>query len=102
MYWKMAEFASKYEISIGEVKITIIREMLEKRFGFKCNHKDQLRKSKHGRTYCSGCWRFFELRRRDSPKPGQHWEYYVPKKTFLELMEEEKQEHMGDLLPDLR
>ena len=42
MYYKMVEIAAKYEISIAEVQVTLIRDSLEKLYGFGCKHKDML------------------------------------------------------------
>jgi len=109
MFYKMTELAEKYGISVYEVHATILRDGLEK-LGFTCDHKGRkLRSSKKGTSiYCSRCWRFFDKKYRATPKAGEKWEYYTPRKTFLDLMKEEKElkdkeaDPMGGLQLDKR
>jgi len=101
MYYKMVEIAAKYEISIAEVQVTLIRDSLEKLYGFGCKHKD-IRISKQGTSYyCKRCWRFMKKMRRPNPKKYEAFDYFVPQKTFLELMREENDPLLG-LQPDQR
>lgn len=103
MYYAMAAIAWKHKISIGEVKITLLRSVLERDHGFTCDHPDdKLRVSHSHRYYCSGCWRFMRKMRRISPKPGQDVYYFIPKKTFMDEIASDTNDLMAGLKPDQR
>jgi hypothetical protein len=100
MYYEMVALAAKYNMSVAEVQTTLIRDGLE-RLGFSCDHQKKVRISRHGRAYCKRCWRFME---EDLSKPSYVQRGYVPTKTFLELMNKDKEviDPLGGLEPDRR
>lgn len=98
-YYKMVEIAAKHNISVAEVAATLLRDCLEKKYGLRCEHED-IRRSKQGRWYCVGCWRFMKQMRRLRPKKYEGFNYFLPEKTFLEP--EEVPDPLVGLQPDQR
>ena len=101
----MANIANEYDISIKEVETTLIRTMLVREYGFKCNHPQGKIRSvkKTGKSYCAWCWTRLEVIR--APVFGKFHMLVTPGiyksiKAFNEP-KIEKQD-LGSLLPDLR
>lgn len=109
-------FTPERPISLKEVEITLIRQMLIERFGFKCDHPQQYIKEKENRTvFCSWCWTFLDV-----IKPPKEVRYvneikvipgvYRRRRSFLDQKLEQEQEEalqlskhpMSSIIPDNR
>jgi len=95
LYDAMAQIQREYStpempLSLKEVEITLLRAILEEKFGFKCDHdEERIITNKQDKTYCKWCYRRFEVIEareikkefaKTIVKPGK----YRLKKTFLD------------------
>jgi Zn finger protein HypA/HybF involved in hydrogenase expression len=111
LWYAMVEIAMTNGIAIKEVEVTLIRRILEKDFGFKCDHPEEKVEIKnHDNVYCKMCWSRLEvismrkMNRLDNGRMSVTPGVYRRKKSFIDLKEEvvAETDPLSSLKPDLR